>query len=86
MMSARYDWICRRIEAYGRMAVEVLGGAPERPLVEFEDEDPDGALIQDNLLNAMEKSMLREDEAGSLSPPTEPEAEPEPDEGVGEES
>lgn len=46
MLSSRYDWMVRRLEAYGRLAVEALGGAPERPLVEFEDEDPEVPLLQ----------------------------------------
>ncbi len=46
MLSSRYDWMLKRLEAYGAMAVEALGGAPQRPLVEFEDEDPEVPLLQ----------------------------------------
>jgi hypothetical protein len=46
MMSSRYDWMLRRLEGYGRLALEALGGAPERPLVEFEDEDPEVPLLR----------------------------------------
>jgi len=34
----RYDELIQRLTAYGELALERLGGAPERPLVEFEDE------------------------------------------------
>lgn len=37
-MSERYDEGLKRVAAYGALAIELLGGAPERPLVEFEDE------------------------------------------------
>jgi hypothetical protein len=46
MLSSRYEWMHRRLEAYGRMALERLGGAPARPLVEFEEEDPEVPLLQ----------------------------------------
>ena len=41
MMTTRYGQLLVRLEAYGRKAVEVLGGAPERPLVEIDSEDPE---------------------------------------------
>lgn len=35
-----YDLALRRLGAYGELALEALGGAPERPFIEFpEDED-----------------------------------------------
>jgi len=46
MLSSRYDWICERLEAYGDLAVEALGGAPKRPMIEFADEDPDQSLLK----------------------------------------
>lgn len=46
MLSSRYDWMLRRLEGYGRLALESLGGAPERPLVEFDDQDPEVPLLK----------------------------------------
>lgn len=42
-MGDRYDWMLTRLQAYGELALEALGGAPERPLVEFEDAAEDEA-------------------------------------------
>jgi len=41
MLSNRYDTLLKRLEAYGRLAIEALGGAPERPMVEIDDDDDD---------------------------------------------
>lgn len=39
-MSVTYDMGLNRLKAYGELALEALGGPPERPLIEFpEDED-----------------------------------------------
>ena len=37
----RYADALRRVSAYGAVAIGLLGGAPERPLVEFAEEDDD---------------------------------------------
>lgn len=37
-MGERYAEALTRVAAYGALAVQLLGGAPERPLVEFEEE------------------------------------------------
>jgi hypothetical protein len=29
----------RRVQAYGRLAIEALGGAPERPVIAWEDDE-----------------------------------------------
>lgn len=42
----RYDEMTRRLAAYGELALERLGGAPERPMVEFdEDREEQAALL-----------------------------------------
>ena len=40
-LSDQYGRFLHRLAAYGAQAIEALGGAPERPLIEF-DEDGDG--------------------------------------------
>ncbi len=40
-----YDWISKRMRGYGELAIELLGGEPERPELVFAD-DPDGALLE----------------------------------------
>jgi len=36
-----YRWQLRRLEAYGAQAIDALGGEPERPVLDFPDEDPE---------------------------------------------
>lgn len=36
-LGERYDWFLERLTAYGHLAIEALGGAPDRPMVDFED-------------------------------------------------
>ena len=38
-MADAYDHALDRLRGYGGMAIERLGGAPERPFIEFPDED-----------------------------------------------
>jgi hypothetical protein len=40
-----YDDGLRRLSAYAALALEALGGAPKRPLVEFDDEVDDEVLV-----------------------------------------
>jgi hypothetical protein len=39
-LEERYGEALARITAYGRLAVGLLGGTPDRPLVEFEEVEP----------------------------------------------
>jgi hypothetical protein len=39
-LEERYDEGMVRVSAYGRLAIGLLGGTPERPLVEFEEVAP----------------------------------------------
>lgn len=40
-LAEAYRWQLRRLEGYGAQAVDALGGEPERPILEFPDEDED---------------------------------------------
>lgn len=39
-MAERYDLALRTLDAYGRLAIERLGGVPDRPFVVIDDEIP----------------------------------------------
>ncbi len=50
-LSERYLWMVDRLRAYGNQAIAALGGAPPRPLIEFEDaeETPEPLVGADGL-------------------------------------
>jgi hypothetical protein len=39
-LTERYDFVCERLERFGRPALAALGGAPERPVVASGGADP----------------------------------------------
>ena len=89
-MSVTYDMGLTRLKAYGELALEALGGPPERPLIEFpEDEDSaaDPAVAEgeaDSPAPEAEPDESEESEGDADSPA--PEAEPdEREESEGEE-
>ncbi len=48
-LAEAYRWQLRRLDGYGEQAVEALGGEPERPILEFPEEeadDDDGPLLK----------------------------------------
>jgi hypothetical protein len=44
-LADRYDLALRHLAAYGALAVDRLGGAPERPEFTFDDEEADASLF-----------------------------------------
>lgn len=53
-LAERYDIALKHIAAYGALAVERLGGAPELPIFRFEDEDEDDGLLAVPRLEVLE--------------------------------
>lgn len=45
MLSGRYDWMVKRLDAFGEAAITALGGAPRRPTLP-RDEHPDASLLK----------------------------------------
>ncbi|MCB9674293.1 MAG: hypothetical protein H6737_04200 [Alphaproteobacteria bacterium] len=41
-MGEAYRWQLRRLKAYAEQAIDALGGEPERPVLEFPEEEDDG--------------------------------------------
>lgn len=72
----RYDEITQRLAAYGELALERLGGAPERPMVEFEEEGEEQAalLLEFPILRAADPAPAPEPAADDDGEPPPPEA------------
>ena len=44
-LADHYDWMAKRMRAYGENAIDLLGGEPERPDLVISG-DPEGALLE----------------------------------------
>lgn len=67
----RYDEMLLRVAAYGDLALECLGGAPERPVVEFDNDEEErvAALLEFPIRRAVEDAPGSSDGTDDTPPP-----------------
>ncbi len=53
-LAERYDLSLKHIAAYGALAIERLGGAPELPIFQFEEEEGEPGLLEPPRLEVVE--------------------------------